>query len=212
MSQPNLQRVEALLAQTVCLLFSAHRDTDFPEHYIRSMAPGILRERLYQLRKAHPEAPGLVRPDPDTDEPLPPFEGVLLQPANPLDGPGYERLYLLAKSKTEQAVDCLCEMDLAFAERYIEQFAQSRMETCLRWLRERQNPTEQAQLVEEVNRMRASVGLGAVTWGETVTVTPPAPGAPSRREARSVRKRRVVRRMTSAGLRDRAAHAGRRRA
>ena len=92
-----------------------------------------------------------------------------------LDDEGYRRLLALADRRLAEAVDALYEVDAAFAEGYVERSAQNHMAACLRWIRAQENPSERAALVTEVNRLRASVGLGPMTWDSLVTVPPVAP-------------------------------------
>jgi hypothetical protein len=162
MSLTPIQRAESRLSEAVLTLYAAFHTNDFPEHYIRSHVPTIMRERLHELRtlddafyrfaRAHPVAPSV---DPGT--------------ALAVESESFNLLVALADSKVAEAVDALWEDGPAFLEDYIERSAQDHMAACLRWTRAQEEPLKRAALLKEVNRLRASVDLGPLSWEQIVS-------------------------------------------
>jgi hypothetical protein len=166
MSLTPIQRAESRLSEAVLTLYAAFHTNDFPEHYIRSHVPTIMRERLHELRtlddpsyrfaRARPVAPSST----DTIDP-----GTALA----LESESFNRLVALADSKVAEAVDALWEDGPAVVEGYIERSAQDHMAACLRWTRAQEEPLKRAALLEEVSRLRASVDLGPLSWEQIVS-------------------------------------------
>lgn len=148
-------------------LYAAFHSNDFPEHYIRSHVPTIMRERLHELRTLDDpsyrfaRARSVVAPS-STDVV---DSGTTLA----LESESFNLLVALADSKVAEAVDALWEDGPAFVEGYIERSAQDHMAACLRWRRAQETPSERAALLEEVNRLRASVNLELLSWEQVVS-------------------------------------------
>lgn len=174
MSLTPVQRAEALLSEAVMILYSGYRNNDFPEHYISSIVPSQMERRLHELRTLNDPTYRFHRAKaiPPSSEPRLDPAGSMLQP---LDSEGYRQLIEGADSKVTEAVDALWEGGVGFAQDYIVSSAQNHMAACLRWIRAQESPAERAALVDEVNRLRKSVGLGPVRWEEVVSVRPTVP-------------------------------------
>jgi hypothetical protein len=164
MSLTPVQRAESLLAKAVSILYAVYRASDFPENYIRSLAPLKIRERLHELRTL--ETPAYRADLRSRSTPA----GADLQE---LCAEGFRRMLDFADRQLAEAVDALYEIDARFAERYLESAAQKHMAACLRWTRALETPAERAALVTEVNALRESVVLGPLDE-EQVTALPGA--------------------------------------
>jgi len=171
MSLTPVERAESLLSEAVEILYSGFRNNDYPEHYVRSDVPRVMRERLHKLRTPDDPVYRFHRAKPVAlpAEPSSVPDGSALQP---LDTEAYSRLIALANSRVAEAVEALWEGGAAFTEDYIEGSAQKHMAACLRWVRAQESPAERAALVAEVNRLRALVEMGPLAWEEVVTALP----------------------------------------
>jgi hypothetical protein len=143
------QYAESLLEEAVLLIYGAFRTNDFPEHYVRCLAPATLRARLYELRTQRSRM-SLGR--------------------LPSDEEGYLRLFMRAEEIVATALSALWAVDPRLAEHYVTTAAQAHMTACLRRFREEETDSDRAALVGEVTRLRALIGEGPITWEEIVNV------------------------------------------
>lgn len=146
MSLPPIQRAESRLSEAVLILYAAFHVNDFPEHYIRSHVPTIMRERLHELRTLDDPAYRFARARSIT-----PSSTYAVDPgtALALESESFNLMVALADSKVAEAVEALWEDGPAFVEGYIERSAQNHMAACLRWTRAQEEPSKRAALLEE---------------------------------------------------------------
>jgi len=146
------------LTEAVLIVYAAFKINDFPECYVRSIAPRKMQERLHQMRNQdHPvyrfhlaKAVGQAR----RTEPTPSPAGSALAPS---DDESYGRLLALADQRVAEAVSALWEGGVELAEQYLATAAQDHMAGCLYLLRKQETAEERAAFQAEVERLRSLI-------------------------------------------------------